>query len=483
NDLRCPALRPGSGWPERLRPATAVPRTQAGSVLIGLLWCLALLTVLVVGLLHSASLDVQLTRHYQDRIQARYLALAGIERTKALLYQDARDRSRSGQSHTGTLFNDPSRFRDVVLGRGTYRVFRGGRVDEGGGLIFGVSDEESRLDLNQAEADALGRLPDMTPDLTPAILDWRDSDNAALPGGAERDYYASLQPPSQPRNGPLPSVRELLLVRGIPPEQFWGDDPHGTGLGESADDERGADGNASSSQRPGWVSFLTVHSGVRNVSATGQERINIQSADEASLTSVRGITAAIAKAIIAHRGPRKFESLADLLDVSSTPPSEAASPSDPGNPPEGAPIPNAPPSVRGPAAGGPKLIDQTLLLEIADFVTIDEDRLQKGVVNVNTASLEVLSCLPGVSRELAQAIIAFRGSNGFLANVAWLLRVPGMTPDIFKSLAPLVTARSETFRILAEGRVRSSGVRQRIQAIVRVDLNDVQTLAYREDNL
>ncbi|MHB1308844.1 MAG: PilX N-terminal domain-containing pilus assembly protein, partial [Limisphaerales bacterium] len=84
NDLRCPALRPGSGWPERLRPATAVPRTQAGSVLIGLLWCLALLTVLVVGLLHSASLDVQLTRHYQDRIQARYLALAGIERTKAL---------------------------------------------------------------------------------------------------------------------------------------------------------------------------------------------------------------------------------------------------------------------------------------------------------------------------------------------------------------------------------------------------------------
>ncbi|MCZ7638123.1 MAG: hypothetical protein M5U12_20025 [Verrucomicrobia bacterium] len=58
-----------------------------------------------------------------------------------------------------------------------------------------------------------------------------------------------------------------------------------------------------------------------------------------------------------------------------------------------------------------------------------------------------------------------------------------MTPDTLKAIAPRVTTRSETFRILAEGRIKSSGVRQRLQTVVRVGLSDVETLAYREDDL
>jgi hypothetical protein len=58
-----------------------------------------------------------------------------------------------------------------------------------------------------------------------------------------------------------------------------------------------------------------------------------------------------------------------------------------------------------------------------------------------------------------------------------------MTPEIFKQVAPLVSARSETFRILSEGKINSTGVRQRIQAIVHVGLNDIVTLSYREDDL
>jgi ribosomal protein S4E len=58
-----------------------------------------------------------------------------------------------------------------------------------------------------------------------------------------------------------------------------------------------------------------------------------------------------------------------------------------------------------------------------------------------------------------------------------------MTPEIFKQVAPLVSARSETFRILSEGKINSTGVRQRVQAIVHVGLNDIVTLSYREDDL
>jgi competence ComEA-like helix-hairpin-helix protein len=103
-----------------------------------------------------------------------------------------------------------------------------------------------------------------------------------------------------------------------------------------------------------------------------------------------------------------------------------------------------------------------------------------GLVNVNSASRAVLTCLPGVDQQLAQAIISYRQSSGFFPNIAWLLKVPGMNQQIFKQLAPRVTARSETFRILSEGKVSSTGTRQRIQEIVHVGRRNIEVLSYRE---
>jgi competence ComEA-like helix-hairpin-helix protein len=120
---------------------------------------------------------------------------------------------------------------------------------------------------------------------------------------------------------------------------------------------------------------------------------------------------------------------------------------------------------------------------MADDLTTQSGEDLPGVVNINTASLEVLACLPGLSRELAQAIISFRQSSGFFPNIAGLLRVPGMTPDSFKQVAPRVTARSETFCILSEGKISSTGARQRLQEIVHVGLRSVTTVSYREDDL
>src|SRR5258707_11514690 len=114
--------------------------TSDASVLVGLLWCLAILSVIVIGVLHTARMDLMVGKHFSDRIQAHYLAVAGIEQAKALLYQDARERTRSGRNHSGGLYDDPQRFRDVQLGRGEFRVFRRGREDEGGGILYGVSD-------------------------------------------------------------------------------------------------------------------------------------------------------------------------------------------------------------------------------------------------------------------------------------------------------------------------------------------------------
>jgi len=100
---------------------------QHASILVGLLWCVALLSLVVVGVLHTSRIDLMAVKNYGDRIQAHYLAVAGIEKAKALLYQNAHDRSRAAKNHSGELYNSPEQFREVPFGRGKFRVFRRGR--------------------------------------------------------------------------------------------------------------------------------------------------------------------------------------------------------------------------------------------------------------------------------------------------------------------------------------------------------------------
>src|SRR5208337_385110 len=159
---------------------------RKGSILVGVLWCMVLLSVLVIGVLHTARMDLLVVKNYGDRIQAHYLALAGIEKAKALLYHDADNRSRSQKNHTGNLYDEAQQFREVPLGRGVFSVIRRGRTDEGGGIIFGVSDEESRLNVNTATADELAKLQNMTPDVAAAIVNWRGGDSTTV--AAEAQY-------------------------------------------------------------------------------------------------------------------------------------------------------------------------------------------------------------------------------------------------------------------------------------------------------
>jgi competence ComEA-like helix-hairpin-helix protein len=450
---------------------------KRGSILVGLLWCVVLLSLVVIGVLHMARMDLMTTKNFGDKIQAHYLALAGIEKAKALLYHEAHQRTRSERNHSGELYDSPDQFRDITLGRGIFRVFRRARPDEGGGVIFGVADEESRLNINTATAAEFTQLEGFTTNLAVAVIAWRGGGDvrAQTSGAVDADYYASLRPPYQPRNGPFQTVREMLMVRGMPPDLLLGNDLYQNGLLDDMDESES--GSVSGSQSgpvdSGWAGIMTVDSVDNNVSAAGQSRVDVQTADEPALTGVRGITPQIANAIIQYRGQHQFHSVADLLDV--TPPQNQNR--------RGGPNQRNQPVQPASNPSGPKVIDEDLLMDIADDLTASSDQEETGLVNINTAGLEVLACLPGLTRELAQAIISYRQSAGFFPNIAWLLKVQGINRQIFKQVGPMVTARSETFRILSEGKVKSTGARQRIQVIVHVGLDDIQTLSYREKDL
>jgi competence ComEA-like helix-hairpin-helix protein len=418
------------------------------SILVGLLWCLALLSIAVLGVLHTARMDLLIVKHYGDRIQAHYLALAGVERAKALLYRDSVGRRQTGKNHTGALFDDAADFRDTPLGRGRIRVFHGSPA------VYGVSDEESRLNVNTTPPEILSKIQGMSAQIVAAIVDWRGAGQPVSAGGAGADYYSSLSPPYVPRNGPLQTVRELLMVRGVTPQLLLGDAAAQRDPDDSGDELPAEDG---------WSPMLTVDSRDDNVNAAGTTRVDVQSADQGALTAVQGITPEIARAIVSSRGQNQFKSIADLLDVKAQAPAQGPGP------------------APGAATNGSPVIDDNLLMQIADDITVGGDSSAAGLININTATPEVLQCLPGMDPTLAHAVVTHRQSNGFFANMAWLLKVPGMTDDIFKQIAPLLTARSETFRVISEGRIASTGTRQRIQAILHVGPHEIQTLSYRED--
>src|SRR5439155_80474 len=101
----------------------------------------------------------------------------------------------------------------------------------------------------------------------------------------------------------------------------------------------------------GLAGILTVDGWTENVNAEGEQRINIQTADEKALSSIQGLPKEIARAIVAYRNQNKFENIAELLDVTAAQ-NGASTRTTTANP-----------------SSGQKVVSQDLFLEIADSVT------------------------------------------------------------------------------------------------------------------
>ena len=55
-----------------------------------------------------------------------------------------------------------------------------------------------------------------------SIQDWRSPAAPPRVAGAESDYYQSLTPPYNAKNAPIDDISELLLVKGVTPEMYYG---------------------------------------------------------------------------------------------------------------------------------------------------------------------------------------------------------------------------------------------------------------------
>lgn len=85
----------------------------------------------------------------------------------------------------------------------------------GTGLALGQINPNAVMQLTR-----LVMLLGISPAIIPPIVDWLDPDSIESEGGAEADYYMRLMPPYEPRNGPMPTLGDLRLVKGIDDATF-----------------------------------------------------------------------------------------------------------------------------------------------------------------------------------------------------------------------------------------------------------------------
>jgi type II secretory pathway component PulK len=276
----------------RYRPKNGASTARRGVVLLAVLVVVVMLTLAAYQFSEMMMAEQKAADSARRAAQARAFADSGLHYAAALL--------SNPDTFTNTLnsnpFENPQYFNGILVqdsdqprARGRFSVVARLSPDETAGAQpyhFGVIDETGKINLNalmkldssgKVAHDILIQLPNMTEDIVNSILDWLDPDSDPRSSGAEEEYYSTLSPPYHCKNGPLDSLEELLLVKGVTPQLLYGNDRNRNGVLDPDEDD------GSGTVDLGWAAYLTVFSRELNVDSQGNPRININDSDVNSL--------------------------------------------------------------------------------------------------------------------------------------------------------------------------------------------------------
>ncbi|MDA3895651.1 MAG: type II secretion system protein GspK [Desulfobacteraceae bacterium] len=255
-------------------------KNEKGIALLVVLWVLILLWVIVGEFSYAVKLRLNIVNNFKDSTQSYYFAVTGINNALAMLLK--RESEKAEPVRENFLRNIES---DIHSERAN------------GDYSVRIGNESGKVNINTAEENLLRVLFNAVDNtdtvqvniIVDSILDWRDENNLHRINGAEDDYYLSLDPPYECRDGEFRSKAELLLVRGVSQQKFADIEDMITLYTES-------DAQQSS--------LFT-----RNLSKNTSNKININFAPKQLLRSLPMMTDELADEIIARRNEKLFQNL------------------------------------------------------------------------------------------------------------------------------------------------------------------------------
>jgi len=213
---------------------------KKGVALILSLVFIALLSILVVEFLYEAEVEASLAYSQQGDLEAYLSAKSAVAKAMAYLAEDNLNTMMSGAPPVDSDF-------DLL----TFNMSAGIEPLNNALMRASISDEYGKINLNALLVPQSGGEPQERTPLVNAlreffalrdtgkgaspeiivdsILDWLDYNDgdSERPQGAENDYYMGLENPYSCKNGPMDSIEELLLIKGITPEIYFGDPEKG----------------------------------------------------------------------------------------------------------------------------------------------------------------------------------------------------------------------------------------------------------------
>lgn len=245
---------------------------------------LLILTLLVVtGLEFNRAMRVEasLAGNFRDLTQASYIAQSGVEIARVVIQVD--DPTYDALDERWAQFEFMANLSHLLFTDG---YFTGQIADESAKFNpNGLIDPYGNVDAKRkSQLERLLTLLGHEPAVIDALLDWLDPDDLRRPLGAEREYYMALKPPYAPKNGPLDSLGEMLLIKGFSPSIFYGTDV-----------------------REGLRNYLTLYS---------EGKININTASLPILMSLSPkVDRGMAQAVLDYRRVKPFRKLEDLRSI------------------------------------------------------------------------------------------------------------------------------------------------------------------------
>jgi len=195
-----------------------------GVALIVVLLMVRIITALTIQLNRDTRSEVTGAANISDGVRLRYIAESGFFVGEALLLADRTPFDALTEMWANTemialqseAYFDNGSFRLVIQDEGgkiavnTLVSGSAYHIPVRDFLLRLLTGPSFRLDQRKAE------------ELVDAIKDWIDADDEVTGAGAEGAYYAGLQRPYTVKNAPIDCIEELLMVKGVTRELFYG---------------------------------------------------------------------------------------------------------------------------------------------------------------------------------------------------------------------------------------------------------------------
>jgi hypothetical protein len=484
----------------------------------GMILLVVLVTVAILSLAALTLGDLMLAEREGVKIstqmaQARSLALSGVEAARFFVSMD-----EQWQTDNGGWFNNPSWFAGMVVQEsadpretGLFAIVAPDWSDYSASAIrYGLENESAKLNVNSLlladkTVENGGRrllmgLPGMTEDVADAILDWLDPDDEPREFGAELEYYTTLPTPYTPKNGPLETIEELLLVRGVTPELLFGADRNRNGVIDAGETipEVFADLSADDPVAyRGWSAYLTLFSMELNVRPDGSPKIDINQSDLEKLYDEieAEFGPELATFIVAYRqnGPYTGEEEGEPvpLDVELDFSRQAKVKFDTVLDLIGA-------KVRVQFAGEekPRVLDavvpddpvalRAILPVIMANLTATSSKVIPGRININLAPSSILYGIPNLDPGVADLILESRPLDPTYIDddnyyyETWPLAEGLVTVEEMKALMPFVTCGGSVFKAQVVGYFAGGGPSCRVEAILDATVRPARLLFWRD---